>query len=526
MAIRVALQHRTSYRFDRRVNLSPHEIRLRPAPQTRTPILGYSLTVSPSSHFLNWQQDPYGNWLARLVFTEPSDHLEIVVDVTADMTVINPFDFFVEPYAEHYPFRYAPALAKELIPFLETAPPGPRLAAWMEGFRRSIREGESTVQLLVRLNQQLQHEIRYLVRMEPGVQAPDETLACGSGSCRDSGWLLVQIVRHLGLAARFASGYLIQLVADVKPLDGPAGPDRDFTDLHAWAEVYLPGAGWIGLDPTSGLLAGEGHIPLACTADPGNAAPVIGYTDVANTEFSFDMRVTRIHEDPRVTKPYSDAQWAEIDALGEAVDRELAHLDVRLTQGGEPTFVSIDDMNGPEWNFTAHSPRKRALAEMLVRRLARRFARGGLLHDGMGKWYPGEPLPRWAIGAYWRNDGEPIWREPRLLADPTQSGDATIDDARAFVESLAGRLGLATDCVLTAYEDVPKALRDEAGLPVTTQSKRLRAAAVSATLRRRRPWKSRRATCGSAYSTRAPISSSSSIRSSEGLSRVSSMFAL
>ncbi len=466
VAIRVALHHRTSYRFDRRVNLAPHEIRLRPAPHTRTPVLGYSLSISPDKHFINWQQDPYGNWLARVVFPEPSEHLEIVVDLTADLTVINPFDFFVEPYAEHYPFAYSGVLAKELIPFLETAPTGPRLAAWLDAFRRSIRPGESTVQLLVRLNQQLQQQIRYLVRMEPGVQAPDDTLAQASGSCRDSGWLLVQIARHLGLASRFASGYLIQLVADQKPLDGPAGTDRDFTDLHAWAEIYLPGAGWIGLDPTSGLMAGEGHIPLACTADPGSAAPVIGFTDPSNTQFEFAMQVTRIHEDPRVTKPYTDTQWREIDALGDAIDRELEHHDVRLTQGGEPTFVSIDDMEGPEWNFTAHSPRKRLLAEALLRRLAQRFAPGGLLYDGLGKWYPGEPLPRWALGVYWRKDGEPLWREPRLLADTTAPGRATIDDARAFIEALAASLGLPTELIQTAYEDVPKLLRDEGALPV------------------------------------------------------------
>ena len=465
MAIRVALTHRTTYRYDRPVNLSPHEVRLRPAPHCRTPVLGYSLSVEPRGHFVNWQQDPYGNWLARLVFPERTDRLDIVVDLTADMTVINPFDFFVEPYAEQYPFGYSPALAKELIPFLEVAPQAPRLARWIAAFRETIRPDESTVNLLVRLNQRLQQEVRYLVRMEPGVQAPEETLERACGSCRDSGWLLVQIMRALGVAARFASGYLIQLKSDVKPLDGPAGAERDFTDLHAWAEAYIPGAGWIGLDPTSGLLAGEGHLPLACTADPGSAAPVIGLADVADTTFEVAMHVTRIHEDPRVTKPYTEEEWASINALGHQVDADLVAHDVRLTQGGEPTFVSIDDMDGPEWNYIAMSPEKRDLAETLQRRLKARFARGGLLHQGQGKWYPGEPLPRWSLGIYWRTDGDALWNDDGLLADTTTQGRATFETARAFAAALAHKLGIPAHCIITAYEDAPKLLIAESALP-------------------------------------------------------------
>jgi uncharacterized protein (DUF2126 family)/transglutaminase-like putative cysteine protease len=465
MAIRVGLQHRTTYRFDRPVNLSPHEIRLRPAPHCRTAVLGYSLNVTPELCFLNWQQDPYGNWVARVVFPEPATTLEIVVDLTADLTVINPFDFFVEPYAETYPFVYAPALAKELIPFLETAPAGPRLGAWLAAFRSTLNPAETTVDMLVRLNRQLQREIRYLVRMEPGVQDPEHTLERACGSCRDSGWLLVQILRQLGLAARFASGYLVQLVADVKPLDGPAGTERDFTDLHAWAEVYLPGAGWVGFDPTSGLLAGEGHIPLACTADPGNAAPVVGFTDPCSVDFSFAMSVARVHEDPRVTRPYTEAQWEAIDALGRRVDADLARHDVRLTQGGEPTFVSIDDMDGDEWNFTALSPKKRELAESLLRRLAARFATGGFLHTGQGKWYPGEPLPRWALGIWWRADGKPLWRDPALIADTRQQGSTSDADARALIVALATNVGIDPANVIDAYEDVPRLLVAESALP-------------------------------------------------------------
>ncbi len=465
MSIRVALAHRTSYRYDRLVGLSPHEIRLRPAPHCRTPILGYSLTVEPAQHFINWQQDPYGNWIARVTFPERTQRLDVTVDLTADLTVINPFDFFVEPYAETFPFAYSPTLARELVPFLETAPAGPRLAAWIERFRATVASGLSSVNLLVAINQRLKDDVAYLVRMEPGVQTPEDTLERASGSCRDSGWLLVQILRHLGVAARFASGYLIQLAADVKPLDGPAGVERDFTDLHAWAEAYIPGAGWVGLDPTSGLLAGEGHIPLACTANPGSAAPITGLADVADVQFGFTMSITRMHEDPRVTRPYSDAQWAAIDALGLRVDDDLSADDVRLTQGGEPTFVSADDMDAPEWNYTAMSPAKRRLAEALLQRLKARFAPGGMLHFGQGKWYPGEPLPRWALGVYWRADGDPLWQDDALTADTQSAGATSVDGARVFIDALAAALGLPPGHILTAFEDVPKLLRDESALP-------------------------------------------------------------
>ncbi len=465
MTIRVALHHRTRYAFDRAVSLSPHEIRLRPAPHCRTPIHSYSLHVAPEKHFVNWQQDAYGNYIARFVFPEKARGLEIAVDLVADMTVINPFDFFVEHWAEHYPFDYPPQLAAELAPYREREPAGPRLADWLGEFR-ARGPGGNTVDFLVGLNERLSREVKYLVRMAPGIRTPDETLQLGEGSCRDSGWLLVQCLRHLGLAARFVSGYLVQLVADAKPLDGPAGPSADFTDLHAWAEVYLPGAGWIGLDPTSGLLAGEGHIPLAATAFPSSAAPVTGFTDGCESTLEFEMKVTRVHEDPRVTKPYSDAQWAAIDALGRAVDRELEAGAVRLTQGGEPTFVASDDMDGPEWNFTALSPQKWALAEKLAWRLRERFAPGGLLVYGQGKWFPGEPVPRWALGLRWRRDGRPVWRNAALVAGPGSPADARPEDAARVASGLAAELGLDAAFVIPAYEDPLPLLQLEGNLPV------------------------------------------------------------
>lgn len=462
MTIRIVCRHMTHYRYDRPVMLSPHVLRLRPAPHSRTPIRAYSLRISPAQHFINWQQDPFGNYLARLVFPEKSSELKIEVEVAADMTVINPFDFFVEESAETIPFAYDLQLQKELAPYFEVTDNGPLLSAWLDQVDRSATP---TVDFLVSLNRRVWETVKYSVRMEPGVQSGEETLQRAIGSCRDSAWLLVQILRHLGLAARFVSGYLVQLTADEKSLDGPSGPETDFTDLHAWTEVYIPGAGWVGLDPTSGLFAGEGHIPLACAPHYASAAPVTGATDRCEVTFAFENTVTRIHEDPRVTRPYTDEQWARIDALGEQVDAALAAGDVRLTMGGEPTFVSIDDMEGAEWNTRADGPHKRQLANVLLRRLRESFSRGGLLHFGQGKWYPGEQLPRWAYGCFWRKDGLPVWHDPELLADVAMDYGMTADHAERFARQLAQRLGIDPRRLVPGYEDTFYYLWKEGTLP-------------------------------------------------------------
>jgi uncharacterized protein (DUF2126 family)/transglutaminase-like putative cysteine protease len=445
------------------VELGPQVVRLRPAPHTRTRIPSYSLKVTPENHFINWQQDPHGNWLARLVFPERTTEFSVTVDLTAEMTVINPFDFFVEPYAETMPFAYGEEVASDLTAYTQVADDGPLLQAAVDAL---TPDGQGTVNFLVGLNADLQRRTRYLVRMEPGVQTPDETLALGSGSCRDSAWLLVQMMRKLGFAARFVSGYLIQLKHDIDPIDGPVGTQTDFTDLHAWAEAYIPGAGWIGFDVTSGLLTGEGHLPLAASPHYRSSAPITGVVSPAVTDFEFEMAVTRLVEPIRITRPFEQEGWDALDRLGDQVEADLVAQDVRLTHGGEPTFVSIDDFEAAEWNTDASGPTKPAMAKQLLDKLKARFGPGGLLHHGQGKWYPGEPLPRWALGLYWRRDGLPVWRGE---ADPRPWPSLTAGDALALMRRLAARLGVDPANALPAREDPLVMIKSEADLPANVE---------------------------------------------------------
>lgn len=462
MAIKVALNHKTHYRFDRLVSLSPHVFRLRPAAHSRTKIESYSLKIRPENHFINWQQDPFGNYQARVVFQEQTKELYVEVDLIADLKVINPFDFFIEDYAQKFPFQYDTQLKEELVVYLKPAESGDELIKLVKNIDLTPKE---TIDFLVMINTLINKTLNYTIRLDTGVQSCEQTILSKWGSCRDYTWLMVNLFRHLGVASRFVSGYSIQLKADEKPLEGPAGVSEDVTDLHAWCEVYIPGAGWIGLDATSGLFATEGHIPLACTPHFDSAAALTGKLDPCESTMEFSNTVTRIHEDPRVTKPYTETEWAAMDALGNKIEIDLQKHDVRMTMGGEPTFVSIDDMESEQWNTDADGKLKRERANDLFVRLHSEFTKGGLLHYGQGKWYPGELLPRWALGLYWRKDNVPLWNNFSLFADVNKNYNHGKIEATLFADSLAKKLNLSSAFVQKAYEDVFYYLMSEGNIP-------------------------------------------------------------
>lgn len=457
--MRVLIQHRSRYIYERPSLLGPQVIRLRPSDHTRARIETYRLAVSPE-HRMHWQRDPHGNHIARVTFKagQRVAALEMVVELGVEIHPVNPFDFFLDDRVKKVPFRYPDRLDAELAPYLDTGDPAYRLGKHTTELLKQLPWEGDTVGVLIGMNAEIQKRVAYVIRDEAGVWTPEETLVNGRGSCRDSAVLLVAMMRARGIAARFVSGYLVQLTDEGMIPDEPKGVTRDVVDLHAWAEAYIPGAGWIGFDGTSGLLCGEGHIPLAATASPATAAPLDGTSELAATSVEFSTTIQRLGHEARPTAPYPDEVWTELLAAGDRADAaiSLAGLDVWI--GGEPTFTAREHQAREEWQGGALGPDKWRRGRLLADALRDRLAPGGCVLHRLGKAYPGESLPRWALDVIGRRDGHALWPQ-RTLTEA-----ATPEASRAVGTHIANALGIAAE-LHPAFEDPWEVLRAEARLP-------------------------------------------------------------
>ena len=442
-APRIALRHRLDYRFDRPVRLSTHWLRLCPAPGTRANITAYTLRVGPRTHFLNWLRDPFENHLARLDLPEPVRHFTLDLEILAELQPVNPFDFLTEPYAANHPFDYPEQLARDLAPYLLQPATGPATRAWLAALDRTETP---TIERLTALNQCVGETLAAADVDTPGSVDTDAVLAAGTGSPRALAWLLTVALRHCGIAARLVSGYR---------LTGTA-PEYHAA-LAAWVEAYLPGAGWIGLDPATGLFTAEQHIPLATAADPLRLRPVIGYREACEETVSEHLEVITLRA-READGPYSVAEWAAIQETANHVDDRLKHHNIVLTGGTALEFTRPGRKAAPEWRTTGTGPDKLATAERMARRLRDRLLPGGVICTGQGEWFAGEPAPRWRIHCIARRDGTPAWQEPALLNVPGRDDSPGPEAVPTLASGIARRLGLAPEHLLPAHEDQLHAL--------------------------------------------------------------------
>jgi uncharacterized protein (DUF2126 family) len=442
--------------------LGTHTLRLHPAAHAKANIETYRLSCEQAER-IAWTMDPHGNRVAQLTFAWPERlrELDVLVEMAVEIRPVNPFDFFVDHRVDELGFTYPDEYRSELGPFLVLDDPAVATGPLFEALLAELPSSGNTVDALVEINRVTNERIEYVIREEPGVWTPERTLSEGRGSCRDSAMLLIALLRRRGIAARFVSGYLIQVTDEGMLPDLPKGLDHDVVDLHAWAEAYIPGAGWVGLDATSGLFASEGHIPLATASTPALAAPLFGTADVLAEEVGFAMSVARLGHEPRPTAPYTEQVWADLLAAGRIADRELTKLGLTLTMGGEPTFNSRDDVEAPEWNAEALGPGKWRAGLALTHELRERLFPGGVFMQRMGKFYPGETMPRWALDAIGRTDGVALWDRVAIGTWPTPERPI----AERFARALAAALELG-DGLQPAYEDPWHFLAREAALPI------------------------------------------------------------
>lgn len=283
------IEHLTQHIYERPVSFSDHALFLRPLDSHRRHVGRFEVATTPAAT-QRWVRDAYGNLVLRCNFgLSESKVLEFKTRIEVEVAEDNPFDFILESHATAYPFSYREPDLSSLKSYLDTKAGAGAFRAldWFYKVVPSPSGHSDVVQFLSELNEAIRREINYIRRDEEGIQNPDTTIDLGSGSCRDMAVLFISILRQLGFAARFCSGYLYD------PPVGEGGEhafNRAVGSMHAWAEVYLPGAGWKGFDPTNGILANGFFIPCGVSHDPQNVNPIQG-SYFSNTPVASSMEV-------------------------------------------------------------------------------------------------------------------------------------------------------------------------------------------------------------------------------------------
>lgn len=440
MTTRIAITHRIERTFSKTIKLSTHWLRLRPAPDTPARITAYSLELAPEPHFVNWLRDPFENHIVRLDLPEPLPYLHTAVEILAELVPKNPFDFLIEPYAVKHPFEYTTQLKKELAPYLAVGEPSARTRVFFETLeRKEVATIQRLSEVCAALLEAFPSFAPSPISSTQGAPDLEALFARGTGSAWDLAWLFTLSLRQLGLAARFVCGYHVLLAE--------AEAQQDSVRLHAWTQVFIPGAGWIGIDPSTGLYTNETFIPLSSGADPARVQPIVGSREPCEETRIESVQVRRLEPaDPRW--PYTETQWNDICALGAHVQRDLEAHRVYLSTGMNLSFVATGS-GSYEWHTHALGPEKLRIADQLLSRLLQRTAAGAIKHYAQGEWYAGEGLPRWRLIGLARGDGQPVWRNAELRS----TGEANVLAAADFANALARALGVPPSCVSAAQED-------------------------------------------------------------------------